>query len=454
MGHLWRGVGERPEIEGLHPMVAAEVLLCVGILTGWIGSQAEIKEAQEAAKNLITESISYFESVNDVKMIATARVELAYCYWRKGELNEARIMLREALQKLTTEGLTKARALLKLTTIECSAARYHDALTIFTENAGLFQRLTNHAVKGAYHSEFAIILRNLATSEKRQEYFTRAISEYQKADHEFKLAHNLVYRADIKNNVGLLFFKLSRFKEAHKYLDEARRLTVSARDKARTGQIDETRAQVFIAERKFEEAERAAARAIRTLEKSGHQCMVAEALITQGIALARAGRMERAQFILQRAIEVALQVNALNVAGLAALSLIEEIDQLSPATLHSAHQQAREWLADSQNQDVSLRLSNAAAKLATSLRGELTGEEATEILLTKACDLQDRVLKYESSLIKQALAQANSSVTSAAALLGLSHQGLAYIIESRHPHLLKARSPIHRRRTRKDQSRA
>jgi transcriptional regulator with PAS, ATPase and Fis domain len=134
--------------------------------------------------------------------------------------------------------------------------------------------------------------------------------------------------------------------------------------------------------------------------------------------------------------------------------LIEEVRELSPATLHAAYQQAREWLPDSQSQEVLLRLNDAAAKLATSLRGELTGEEATEILLTKACDLQDRVLKYESSLIKQALAQANSSVTSAAALLGLSHQGLAYIIESRHPHLLKARSPIHRRRARKDQSRA
>ena len=33
------GVGERPETEGLHPSVAAELLLSVGILTGWVGSQ-------------------------------------------------------------------------------------------------------------------------------------------------------------------------------------------------------------------------------------------------------------------------------------------------------------------------------------------------------------------------------------------------------------------------------
>ena len=449
MRSLWSGVGERPETKGLHVSVEAEVLLCVGILTGWIGSRNQIKEAQETAKNLITESITYFESVGDVTKIAAARTEIAYCYWREGELNEARIMLHEALKKLTTEGNTRARALLKLTTVECSAARYQEALGILTDNAALFQRLANHAVKGAYHSELAIILRNLATSEKRDEYLRRAISEFEKADREFKLARNSVFRADVKNNVGLILFNLSRFKEAHKYLDEARRLTASFKDKARSAQIDESSAQVFIAEGKPKEAEAVARRAVTALEKGGHYCMMAEALITQGIALARSRRKDRAQFIFQQAIQTALRVDALNIAGLAALTMIEEIDDLSPATLQAAYQQAREWLSTSESQEVKLRLGDAAGKLATSLRGELSTEEAIEILLTKPCDLQDKVLKYEGALIKQALAQANGRVTHAASLLGLTYQGLCYIIDSRHRDLLKERSPV-RRRARKD----
>ncbi len=101
---LWRGVGEWPETKGLHASVEAEVLLCVGILTGWIGSRNQIKGAQETAKNLITESITYFESVGDYKKVAAARTEIAYCYWRDGELNEARIMLRESLKKTHYRG--------------------------------------------------------------------------------------------------------------------------------------------------------------------------------------------------------------------------------------------------------------------------------------------------------------------------------------------------------------
>lgn len=450
MRPLWKHVGERPDTTALHESVVAEVLLCVGILTGWIGSKNQIEGAQETAKNLLTESITCFESMGDVKKIATARAEISYCYWREGELNEARTMLHEALKKLTTKGETRARTLLKLTTVEHSAARYHEALRILSDNATLFQKLHNHTTKGSYHSEFAIILWSLATSEKNQDYLRQAVREYEKADREFKLARNVVYRAVVKNNVGILLLKLSRYKEAHRYLSEARRLTVSLKDKTRAAQIDETLAQVFIAQGKPKEAEAVARRAVWALEKSGHRCMIAEALITQGIALARWGKNQRAHFIFQRAIEVALSVGALNIAGLAALTLIEEVDQLSPATLQAAYQQAREWLKGTQNQDTLLRLNEAAGKLATSLRGELSGEDATEILLSTGFDLQGKVLEYERSMIKQALVQANGRITHAASLLRLSYQGLAYIIQSRHHELLKERSPI-RRRSRKGQ---
>jgi DNA-binding NtrC family response regulator len=130
--------------------------------------------------------------------------------------------------------------------------------------------------------------------------------------------------------------------------------------------------------------------------------------------------------------------------------LIEEVDELSPATLQAAYQQAREWLSSSQSQEIKLRLGDAAGKVTASVSVELSTEEATEILLTKPCDLQERILKYEGALIKEALAQANGRVTHAASLLGMSYQALCYIIEARHKNLLKERSPVRRRRPRKE----
>ena len=357
-------------------------------------------------------------------------------------------MFNEALQKLTTEGNTRARALLRLAIVEWSDSRFREALRILTENAFLFKKITNHTIKGTYHNQLAMVLRKLATSENRTDYFQRAINEYEEADHHFKLASNIIFRADVKNNLGFLFYKLSRFKKAHEYLDQARRLTASLKDKVGIAQIDDTRAQVLIAEKRFKEAEAVAKSAVRVLEKSGHQCLLTDALITHGIALARLKQTERAQFTFQKAIEVAHQVGALNKAGLAALTLIEELDELAPDTLYAAYDRASEWLAKSQSQDLLLRLNEAARRVFSTLRGELKAEAATEAILNKPCNLPGEVLKFEASLIRQALAQANASVTRAASLLGMSYQGLAYVIGSRHKDLLKERSPI-RRRSRK-----
>lgn len=65
MQPFWKKFGERPELEGLNPPMTAEVLLHVGILTRWIGSRNQISDAQDVAKDLISESITLFESLGD-----------------------------------------------------------------------------------------------------------------------------------------------------------------------------------------------------------------------------------------------------------------------------------------------------------------------------------------------------------------------------------------------------
>jgi tetratricopeptide (TPR) repeat protein len=445
MHPLWKRIGERPNTTGLEPLVVAEVLFCVGLLTGWIGSRNEIKEAEGWAKDLLTESIRLYESVGDLRKVAEVRTELAVCYWRTGELDEARIMLNDALQRLPAIGNSRAYALVCLSVVEWSASRHDESLNILTENAPLFQRVTNQTLKGHYHNQLAIVLRNLAPERNKTAYFRRAIKEYEAADHEFKGARNLVLRAHVKNNLGFLLFKLSRFREAGEYLDQARRLTVIVRDKVRTAQIDETRAQVFLAQRRYAEAEVAARSAAGSFEKAGRQCFLAEALTTHGIALARLGKSERARFAFQKAIEVAHRSGALNVAGLAALSLIEEIDHLPTEILSAAYEQASEWLKDCQSQKILRRLKAARKKVVSELRSERKTEVSAEVLYNKTCHLPKEVLKFEHELIRTTLAKVDGSITHAARLLGVSYQRLGYVIDSRHKDLIKERRPVHRR---------
>lgn len=449
MRPLWKRLGDRPDTTGLHQEVEAELLLCVGILTCWIASKDQSREGQETAKNLISESIAFYESINDVKKVAAARIELAYCYWYEGELNEARIFFTEAIEKLTVEGNTRARALVGLAIVEWSAARYDDALSLLTDNAPLFKKITSHSTKAIYHNQLAMVLREIAKSENKMDLLQQAVSEYKEADSHLKLTRNTFFRADLNNNVGNVLRQLNHIKEAHKYLAEARRLAVSVRDKLRVAQIDETRAQVFIAERKFKEAEPVARSVVAILSKTDRKALLADALITHGIILARMNQAERALFSFQNAIESACHVGALTKAGLASLSIVEEIEHLSSKEMQSAFLKACQWLSECQSKELLLRLNQAAVKVISYVSGELGAEVDQETLPTKSPDLRKTVLQYERSLIRQALTRVNGSVTRAAAFVGLSHQGLAYIIQSRHPDLLKERSPIHRRRPRK-----
>ena len=202
MRPLWRRLGERPDTSGLHEEVVAELLLCVGILTCWIASKDQSKEGQGTAKDLITESITFYQSIQDVKKVAAARIELAYCYWYEGELNEARIVLTEALDKLTTEGNTRARALVCLAIVEWSATRYDDALNLLTDNAPLFRKISSHSTRAIYHNQLAMVLREIAKSENSTNLLRQAVTEYQEADRQLELTQNVFFRADLKNNVG------------------------------------------------------------------------------------------------------------------------------------------------------------------------------------------------------------------------------------------------------------
>jgi tetratricopeptide (TPR) repeat protein len=441
MAPLWSGIGDRPKIDDLHSSIIPEVLLCAGILTGWLGSRNEIAEADDYARDLISESITLYEQAGDSKKVAEARTELAYCYWRAGANDEARILFSTSLERLTTEGNTRANALLGLSVVEWSAARYDQSWKILTTNAPLFRKITSHTLKGFYHNQSAMVLRALATDKNASDYFQRAIKHYEEADYHFTLARHTVYRADVKNNVGYLLFKLSRFRKAHEYLDEARRLLVGVRNKVTVAQVDDTRAQVFLAEGRYAEAELAARNAVNSFRQAGRQRLLAEALVTYGIALARLTKSVRAQAAFQEAIEVAHRFEAFNQAGIAALTLIEEIEDLPLDQLLTAYDNASEWLAEPQGAALLARLNHAAQKVITRLRGEKRFEGA----IAKGVCFPQEVLNFERGLIRSVLAEVNGSVTYAASLMGISYQRLAHIIEKRHPDLLNERSPVRRR---------
>jgi diguanylate cyclase (GGDEF)-like protein len=379
LGGLWRGVGERPGVDGLGARARAEVLLRAGSLSSSISSVQRTAGKQEAAKDLISESLRLFESLGDAGSVAESEVELAWCYWREGAFKETRTMLRHAVQLLAEGGNphVKAVALLRSAIVEVETDQLREALRILSDAAPLFESGDKHVLKGSFHNTLAVVYESLGRDQGAEEYVDRALVEYTAASFHFEQAGHARYHARVENNIGVLFYKIARFAEAYEHLRCARRLFAELGDGYNIAQVDETRARALLAQGKTVEAEELAKAVVRTLEGGDQQALLAEALTTHGVALGRLKRLEQAYAVLLRAAEMAEGVGDYEGAGCAALALMEEVgDCLAPAEVRSLYERADQLLARSQNPE-HLRRLRLCARRAVSATDRL-GKPATQ----------------------------------------------------------------------------
>lgn len=437
LGELWRGVGERPNVEGLGDRAAAEVLLQAGVLSGWLG---KVKGTQEAAKDLISESAALFERLGETNRAAAARADIALCYWREGAYSEARVMLEQAAALIKDDASLKAKTVLRFAVVETSAGRYSNALQLLTNSAPLFDEGVSHTLRGSFHNELAIVLRRLGAAERRQDYFDRAIIEYTAAVYHLEQAGHEQYSASTENNLAFLLYKLGRYRDAHAHLDRAQAVLTRIKDAGTLAQVDETRARVLIAERRYRDAERVLSGAVQTLEKGDKAALLAEALTVQGVVWARLWVNEESINVLRRAAELAESAGAQASAGLAVVTLIEEhgaTRRLSADEVYEAYIKAERLLKDSQEAEDAARLKACARVVMKRLTTVEFGD--------KNFSFHGVVHEFEANLIQRALEESGGSITKAARLLGLTHQTLGSILNKRHKRLAPKRKAVRRR---------
>ena len=457
---FWQGLPHRPNTSGLGERARGELLLRAGTLTGWIGSAKQVPGAQEIAKDLISERANIFATLGIVEKEAEARVDLAICYWREGALDEARVTLRHVLDMLgETQSEQRLRALLNSAIVEKDAIRDRESLRIYRHAVPQFELSSNHALRGKFHNSYATVLKSLGLAEDREEYIDKALVEFAAASFHFEQAGHHRFQARVENNVGYLFASIGRFPEAQEHLDRARRLFVRLRDHGAVAYADDSRAQAFLLEGRPDEAERVARGAVKALKDGGEQMMLAEALTTHGIALARLKRFHLAKSTLDHAVETAQNAGNPDRGGIAAVTAIEELSGYLPLpALQQYYSTAESLLSNSQNRSIRTRLGECARRVLAAefasikstadsvAAGAVAGAANVPVSMPAGFSLDAEVLRYEGSLIRKALEDSGGSVTRAARLLGVTHQGLAFILNGRHSDLLAIRTPVKKRR--------
>jgi CheY-like chemotaxis protein/tetratricopeptide (TPR) repeat protein len=449
LAEFWPNHQGSPILSGLEGEARAELLLRAGALAGWLGGATQVEGSQESAKNLITQSIEIFGRLGLNYRAAEATGDLALCYWREGAYEEARLHLQNALTALRDVDLElRAVLIIRAGIVEVCAQRLSQAARLYKEAGSLIEQINDDGLKGSFHFESGLLFRRLAAPENREDYLDRALLEYTAASFHYDRAGNKRAVGRVETNLGYLFFTIGRHKDAHAHLDRARHIFLKLKDFGTAAQVDETRARTLLAQGHPTEAERIVRAAVRVLERGGQQAILAEAIATQGVALARLGHDSRARALFDRAIEIAETAGDLEGSGRVRLSIIEELGEKIPAKeMVTIYKAAIASLRNSQDPSTSKRLLSNAVLLFDALERLQPRDQAVIEQSWEGFSLKRHAKDGERVVIERALRDANGSVSKAAKLLGFRHhQSLISLLNGRHKDLLKMRSTARKRR--------
>lgn len=112
---------------------------------------------------------------------------------------------------------------------------------------------------------------------------------------------------------------------------------------------------------------------------------------------------------------------------MAALTMIEELEQLPGQTLLSLYEQATAGMAKMRNRKLQWQI-DVARNIMTRFGGKIDSDRALDILLAPP-NLHEELMRFEERLINHVLAQRNGSLSDRASSFPVIQEPLTCIIE-------------------------
>jgi tetratricopeptide (TPR) repeat protein len=307
-------------------------------------------------------SIALFEQLGFKRRAAESRIELALCYYRQGLFDLGRSTLLRVLREISVDDWElRSIALIRLAILERHAGRLQDALARLMEATTIVEKSGPWAAFRC-HLELASTYKDLAICDNTAHYFDAAKDYYLSALHEFAAVGNHRYVGIAENNIGLLSLTIGSYEEAEAHLVRSRSLFEAFDDLVRAAQVNETLARLYIATEQFDSGQNAIALAVKTLELTDEEALLAEALTTSGLINNKLGHQTEAKKNFEAAYRVAERCGDHEGAGRAMLVMVEEMrDRLECAEKNQISNQLKKLLSQTQQSGLRARIERAVA---------------------------------------------------------------------------------------------
>lgn len=286
------------DVSELEQDAAAEMQLRYGSLVGFHGHDRLIAGSQERSKDILMAAREAFQSLGRAEKVAECENHIAISYWRTAEFREADAWLDEAIShNISPASFARLHNHVIRSCVLLSQRKHEENIAFCrsVENDLLKQRDV-HLSAGLF-SNMGISFKDLSKPDEALDYFLLARSFQQRSTHRLHLAM-------IENNLALLYKNGARFRLAHGSADNAISIYKRLKDKSREGSSFETKAQISLAECKYDEALIAIDRSITLLRKSENLAYLAESLMTRSRILHLLGDFQNAVFSMIEAVNI------------------------------------------------------------------------------------------------------------------------------------------------------
>lgn len=359
------------------PEIKAELLRLYGFFLSSYGQAKNKKNYHVKAVDILTAANKIFNDLNDEPKIAESNIQIAFCYWNAGEIDNCEAFLR--LSEFDFCGDRQHQVYLRIKISQmmllCWLRKISNASEIFNELAPLIKSCGDLRLQALFYGEAGILLQIKKKYNEAIIYLNEAVRVNKENGNNLLLA--LAY-----NELSLLYQELRLFGDAHLFSDKSLRIL---QDNGFTGWVPhilDSKALILLEEGNYKDAMLKVEEALIEFYRGEDYKGLVGSLWTRVLCLLRLGMTDDAIFTYGQLQQIATE-------------------KLGEAT-------AKRFAADFER----------------------------EIHPIRNLPLDEEVGEFEKVLIARALIKTDGAKVKAAKLLRLNnHQTLSYILKQRHPDL-------------------